>query len=179
MHEHDTLTHLGVTYTYRAGKWVDDRYMIACESVQQLLNKKYYSSVDTTTMSIETLVADADKLKEGTSYDLAITMYEQASKTADQKTLAYILPRLTSCYRKANRPDKAIVLLTFANHKYGPSMLTPTLLTSAAAAYCDMDEYDKALACCKRAQAKMQGAVTSELKMVYNRIWSEYRRRHK
>lgn len=178
MHEHDTLTHLGVKYTYRAGKWVDDRYMVACESIQQLLNKMYYSSVDTTTMSIETLVAEADKLKDGTSYALAITMYEQASKTADRNTLAYILPRLTSCYRKTNRPDKAIVLLTFANHKYGPSMVTPTLLTSAAAAYCDMDEYDKALTCCKRAQAKMHGAVTSELKMVYNRIWSEYRRRH-
>ena len=173
MKEYEKLEYLGETYTYRSGEWVDSKTFVACESIQNKLNKLYAENIDITMLSMKDIIIQADKFKASSSYDLAIRFYEYASKEADKNTLAHIMPKLTSCYRKNNRPDKAIWLLTFANHKYGPSIVTPALLTSAAAAYCDLRDYKRAIRCCERAKTNLNGHITEELRMVYKRIQSE------
>ena len=52
-------------------------------------------------------------------------------------------------------------------------MITPALLTSAAAAYCDLGDYDRAKKCCDRAFAQLNGKRNGELSAVYGRIKKE------
>ena len=45
-------------------------------------------------------------------------------------------------------PRKVIDLFSETKRKYGTDFITPVLLTSVAAAYCDLKEYENALRCC-------------------------------
>ena len=58
---------------------------------------------------------------------------------------------------------------------YGEEMITEVFLTSIAAAYCDLGEFDKAKLCCNKA-FKLSGCVCSdELQAVYDRIKGCYK----
>jgi tetratricopeptide (TPR) repeat protein len=128
--------------------------------------------LDYSQYSTSELVAEGDKLKESSSYASAISFYEKALEDCDEVTHKYILPRITSCYRKNNMPRKVIDLFTETKSKYGTSFITPVLLTSVAAAYCDLKEYENAMRCCKWAY-KTYGEFNHELSAVYGRIKTE------
>lgn len=171
----DVITYNGKKYKRYSSKWCDENDFIVHETLQNELNKEYIKNIDISSFSILELIQEGDKFKESTSYQLAIKYYEEAAKTCDKKTMSYILPRLSSCYRKAHLSSKAIELFSFAKRKFGEDIITEALLTSAAAAYCDIFEFDKAKKCCDIAYARSKGGVSEELKLVYKRIDKETR----
>lgn len=162
----------GKTYRRINGRWADSQNMIVHNLLQREINREFAKSIDLETLSTEDCIARADEFKQSDSAFLAVKFYEQAMKEADSKTVSYILPRMTSCYRMIGQPQKAIDLLAFVSSKYGNKLITPALLTSAAAAYCDLGDYIRAKICCDRAYAS-GGKGSEELSLVYKRIESE------
>lgn len=166
----DVLVFEGQTYTRRNEKWVDSRNLIVPEGIQKDLNREYAKQLDPATLSVEECVAHGDRFKNSSSTSLALKFYEEAAKRADRNTMAYILPRMTSCYRKNGMPQKAIDILEYASKTFGKDMVTPVLLTSVAGAYCDLGDYTRAKKCCERAWAQSSGKRSEELSLVYKRI---------
>ncbi len=169
----DFLEYQGKRYERRNGKWVDERRSIVCDNLQKDLNKLFAERLDPNLLSLEECIAEGDKFKNSTSIGLALRFYEAAVMKADRRTLAYILPRITSCYRTNGQPQKAINVLSYASKMFGEDMVTPVLLTSAAAAYCDLGDYKRAKKCCDRAWAASNGRAGEEVSLVYKRIKKE------
>ncbi len=166
----DVLVFEGKTYTRRNEKWVDSRSMVAPEGLQKDLNREFAKQIDPTALSLEECVVHGDRFKNSSSTGLALKFYEEAAQKADRNTMAYILPRMTSCYRQNGMPQKAIDILTYASNTFGKDMVTPVLLTSVAGAYCDISDYVRAKKCCDKAYAQLNGKRSEELSLVYKRI---------
>ncbi len=169
----ETIEYEGNRYSRRDGKWVDSRGTIVCENLQKDLNRKFAENIDPKELPLAQCIAEGDNFKNSTSIGLALKFYEAAVAKADRATLSYILPRITSCYRKNGQAQKAIDVLTYASNHFGKDMVTPALLTSAAAAYCDLKDYKRARKCCDRAYAASSGRDEDELSLVYKRIRKE------
>lgn len=170
--KNNVILYNNIVYYRHKGHWIDERGIIVCELIQQKLNNEYIKNINLDSLSIREVISAGDDLKKSSSLLLAIKFYEYAAFRCNKKTLAYILPRITSCYRQCNMSRKAISLFKYAKEEYGQDMLTPALLTSAATAYCDIKEYENALKCCKRAYAT-GGNKNEELSLVYKRIKAE------
>ena len=166
----DTLIFEGKAYTRRSQKWIDAYNMVAPEGIQRELNSQFVQQLDPASLSIDACIAYGDSFKNSGSTGLALKFYEEAIRKADYTAITYLLPRITSCYRKTGQPQKAIDILTYANNTFGSKAITPVLLTSAAAAYCDIGDYARAKKCCDRAYASSGGKYSAELSLVYNRI---------
>ena len=108
----DTIEYNGQTYTRRHSKWIDSDNLAVCESLQKTLNRIYLESTDLSSYSVEDLIAEGDKFNNSSSYQSAIRFYEKALEDCDADTYNYILPRITSCYRKCNMPRKVIDLFS-------------------------------------------------------------------
>ena len=169
----ETIKYEGEIYSRRNGQWVDSLGTIVCENLQKNINRQFAEKLDSGNMSLEECIAEGDNFKNSTSFGLALKFYEAAVVKADRVTLSYILPRITSCYRKTGQAQKAIKVLTHASERFGGNMITPALLTSAAAAYCDLRDYKRAKKCCDRAYAASNGNSTDEISLVYKRIRKE------
>lgn len=163
----------GKEYTKYGNKWVDSRCCVAPDSVQRELNNQLFSEIDLDSLSANELVSAGDSYKESNTHNLAIKCYEKALEKCNDRTVRYILPKLTSCLRKQGKATEVILIFTKMKAKWGNKMLSPAALTSIAAAYCDISEYDKAKKCCNRAYAMSQGNSSGELKAVYGRIKKE------
>lgn len=137
----ETLIFEGETYRRSNGRWVNSRQIVVHEGLQRDLNKALAKELDATKLSMEECIIEDDKFKQSGSAIMALKFYEQASLNANCSTMAYLLPRMTSCYRQTGQAQKAIDILTMASLKYGKEMVTPVLLTSVAAAYCDLKDY--------------------------------------
>lgn len=171
-----TIEHNGKIYNKYNRLWVDENYITIPTSMQNELNYAYFKSLDTENLDVEDLIKLGDDFKEIESYALAIDVYLLVSQKGSEKQVGKILPRITSCYRKLNRPDLVIDILTMAKKKFGKNILTPVLLTSAAAAYCDLNKFEEAKQCCDYAFAMSKGKGSFELAMVYKRINSHYKK---
>lgn len=168
----DKIEYNGEIYMRRSSKWFDSRNLVVYDSLQNVLNQLFLQTCDTSEYSVDELIKEGDKFKESTSYLSAIKFYEQALEDCNEKTYQYILPRITSCYRKSGMPRKVIDLFTDTKRKYGTDFITPVLLTSVAAAYCDLREYENAIKCCKWAH-KTFGEYSPNLANVWARIKKE------
>ena len=168
----DTVEYKGEVYKRRNSKWFDSRNFVVNETLQRILNQQYLQTQDVSGYSIGELISEGNKFKESSSYLSAINFYEKALEDCDEKTHKYILPMITSCYRKCNMPRKVIDLFADTKSKYGEDFITPVLLTSVAAAYCDLKEYENALRCCKWAY-KTFGEISPNLSNVWARIKKE------
>lgn len=82
-----------------------------------------------------------------------------------------MLPILTSMYRLTGQPRRAIDEAERYVAYYGVQYTAP-LLTSVAAAYCDLGDYENAKKFAGRAYAKQGGNIgeENELSLVYKRI---------
>lgn len=168
----DKIEYQGIVYRRTNSKWVDDRNLIVHEALQNKLNHLFIENLDCSEYSAEELIKEGDKFKESSSYSIAISFYEKAILNCDEKTLYFVLPRITSCYRKCNMPRRVIELFSDTKKKYGTDFITPVLLTSVAAAYCDLEEYNNALKCCKWAYRRF-GGFNPNLSNVWARIKKE------
>ena len=154
-------------------KWVDCNDMVVHLALQDKLNQRYAEIVDLSAFDVKSLIEEADRFKKSESYILAIRYYEEAVKKCDSRTVSSLFPRLSSCYRKCGMAKKSIDLLSEAKKKHGMKIVTSELLVSAAAAYCDLEEYDNAKKCADRANAISNNSHNEYLTAVYRRIKSE------
>ena len=168
----DEIVYRGKRYTRSSAKWVNSDYMVVHENLQIELNKEFIKTLDLSEYSVEELIEEGDKFKESATYYSAIKFYEEAMQNCDEEATAYILPRISSCYRHAHEPRKAVEMFALMKKKYGEGFITPVLLTSVAAAYCDLHEYENALRCCRWAYKRF-GGFTANLSAVYGRIKKE------
>ena len=74
----ETIEYKGEIYTRRNAKWVDNRHLAVCETLQRILNRIYLEQLDYSQYSTSDLVAEGDKFKESSSYQSAISFYEKA-----------------------------------------------------------------------------------------------------
>ena len=169
----DKIEYEGKTYERRKDKWTDGDGMVVHEGLQKILNRALADTQDRDGMPVDECVKQGDAFKSSSSYALALQYYEAAVGRCDYEMMSVILPRMTSCYRKTGQPQKAIDILTYASKAFGQGMLNPALLTSAAAASCDMKDYERAKKCCDRAYAMTKGRASGELASVYGRIKKE------
>ena len=166
----DQIQYEGQTY-YRSGKmWADSRNIVVCEELQHELNAAFIQTLDLRKFTTWDLIRLADQCKASASVFTAIQLYERVLSSNDPSDYKAVLPRLTSCYRKQGQPKKAIELAILASKRFGSSILEPITLTSIAAAYCDLKDWDRAKKCADRACAKWNGNAAPELRAVYERI---------
>ncbi len=166
------IEYQGKRYTKRNAKWVDQSGATVPVSLQRVLDKLVAPPIEQ--MGFEEAIEAGDRYKESESYHLALQCFERALTLADTRWQAsFILPRVTSCYRRFGRADRVIAILADAENKYGREILNAALLTSAAAACCDLGDPEKALRYCNRAYAmeKEKGrSASGELSNVYERV---------
>lgn len=114
-----------------------------------------------------------NKLKLNESYTMCIRvglhLWKLCDKEGDEETARYILPIITSSYRRIKEPRKAIsIYRDTALPRFGEGIDSRASLTSLAAAYCDISDYEYARQICNEANSKYGGST--ELMNVYRRI---------
>jgi tetratricopeptide (TPR) repeat protein len=134
------------------------------------------ANVDYCNMEEEQLVEHIKKLKNAEYFTECLNVIEYGLKRFNTSAHYYrtVFPMITSCYRSLNQPQKAIDF--WMQHKQlFASCLSPALLTSLAAAYCDVGNFEMAKKCANKAYAIQGGSknYATELSLVYKRIKKE------
>lgn len=168
----ETVIYNGRTYTRVNGKWVDKNCMVVTH-LQKTLDNLLAQQRPMEDLSVNELIAEADKFKEAGTIHLAIKYYETALETHTVEVHKFVLPKLTSCYRAQGQAKKAIEKFEYAKSQYGERLMSAPLCTSAAAAYCDIQDYVSAKKCADKAFAMSGGKASGELASVYGRIRKE------
>ena len=167
----EEIEYEGKIYYRRKGIWYDSTYCEVLTHLQEKLNEAYNETMNYEEMNYYSIIKIADDFKKSNSFSMAIKTYEKAlDKTNKVENIKYILQRITSCYRKNKQAHKAIELYTKICKEYGYGILNEVLLTSIAAAYCDLGEYENAKKCANKAYAITNGKCSEELKLVYQRM---------
>lgn len=168
----------GITYLYFDSNFVEkDSYIIPTENILKEVTKKYYSQIDYSDYSDDKLRKFIKETKSNLAYDTALEaslLYYERHKQHSRE-IRYILPVITSLYRKMQRPEEVIRINKEAYDICGKSVFSVPLYTSIAAAYCDLEEYEKARQFCDIAYAEQGGGIgiKTELSLVYQRIEKE------
>lgn len=158
-------------YQLIKGKWYDSHFIaaplnLAITLAEQVLNcnMKEFSTED-----LETLIMGF-KEQELTAQALRISdeLYDRYALAADTYKLRWLMPIVTSLLRMSGVPRKAIEYYETQTSKFGNTVNSPQILTSIAAAYCDIADYDKAKQLCN--WAYKWGGSSIELSKVYERI---------
>ena len=167
----DQIEYKGQTYNRRNGMWFDKNYMRVAH-LEQTLNKLYVQKNPIGDKTPEELIREGDSYKKSAYYHLAIKYYEEALKKPTLENCQYVLPRITSCYRRQGLSKRAIDLFERAQEVFGRDIHTAPLFTSVAAACCDIQDYEKAKKYANKAFS-INGWASAELKAVYGRIRKE------
>ena len=143
---------------------------IVHQGLQRILNRAYEQTHPLNDAYIEGIMQRADEMLNTEDYMSATPLYERAltNENATIGYINYILPRLSSCYRKLNMPNRSIVLLE--NYRNDFRFLSPALLTSVGAAYMDLNNPEKAREMANWAYALSHGRASMELHNLYSRI---------
>ena len=168
-----TVVFEGVEYHKVKDKWIDSNYMAAPNGIQNELNFMQLKQMNLDGYNVYELMKLGDDFKSGSSVGFAIKCYNKALEKSNAYETGRILPRLTSCLRKQGKPDEVVKIYSRMKEKWGSGLFSSVALTSIAAAYCDLNEYEKAKKCCNRAFAMENGNCSGELTAVYRRIKKE------
>ena len=156
------------------GKWLDSHFIEAPLNVAiQLTDQVLKSNVDDfTNEELEKFIMGFKE--QGLipqALQVADELYKRYVIAEDAFRLRWLMPIETSLLRLSHTPQKAIDFYTLQIAKFGKTVDSPQVLTSVAAAYCDVHDYAKAKQLCDRAFA--WGGHSFELASVYGRIKSE------
>ncbi len=175
----NTVEYNGKVYSRQSGKWTEASGCVAPSHLQNKLNQIVFDrEVKANAHNPQLLTEVGDVYKEGASYGLAIQCYQLAIEVAQASPesyglVRYILPRMTSCLRKQGRADEVVKMFSYVKEKYGADVMDHVLLTSIAAAFCDLRQYEKAGICCERALQLCGDRPTDALQSVLERISRE------
>ena len=165
------------TYYINKGIVYDASFLQATKEQSRVVLKSYCSSIDYSNFDEAQLLAYLRKLKNAELYDRCLEVVFWGLNTFSDSVSFYTasFPIITSCYRAKGQPQQAIDFW-MQNKKLFASCLSVPLLTSLAAAYCDVGNYEMAKKCANRAYAIQGGSLnySTELSLVYRRIKKEY-----
>ena len=161
-------------YMLVKGKWLDSHFIeaplnIGIQLTEQILkdNTDEFSDEDLK----QFLLGFKDQGLTAQALHVASILYARYVEAEDVANIRWLMPIETSLLRLSNTPQKAIEFYTSQVAKFGKAVESPPLLTSLAAAYCDVHDYVSAKRLCDRAYA--WGGSSLELSAVYGRIKSE------
>ena len=167
----------GEIYKEINGKWVDSLY---CEAPNAILQNIYSLNIDFTNLSQysdEYLEENIIYLKNNNgqvtvSLRIIEYLYPKYVKQNDIQKINKFLPVYTSCLRAVKKPEEAIALFKIAKRNYGNLIVNVAIITSIAAAYIDIGDYEKAKRYCNWAYALQGGPqnAPNELSEVYARL---------
>ena len=168
-----TVVYDGVEYHKVRDKWVDANCVMAPKGIQNELDFLQLKQMNLDDYNVYQLMKLGDEFKNGSSIGFAIKCYNKALEKSDKYETSRILPRLTSCLRKQGKADEAVKVYSQMKAKWGADLFGYVALTSIAAAYCDLGEYEDAKKCCNKAYALEDGHCSGELASVFGRIRKE------
>lgn len=160
----------GEKYYYREGKWLSSSYIEVPLVIANQLNNLLVNDEDFLDKSMKELLEIIDSSRCADNIQLAAKVLKRALEIASIPQIAKLLPRLTSNYRKLGMSQKAIDIAKLYTAKYGRRVYSAPLFISVAAAFCDIDDYEKAkkFADLARTSTGVQNSI--ELISVYKRI---------
>lgn len=157
-------------YYYNNGKWLTSSFTTPPLAVVSKLNKLLINQEDFSQKTMDELLEIIDRSRASENIQLAAQAIEAALRIATLPELRSLLPRLTSNYRKIGRAKSAIEIADSYLEEYGRQLWSPALFTSLAAAYCDLDDYEKGKHLADRARSISGTEASPELVSVYKRI---------
>lgn len=172
----EKITFENEIYYIKDGKVYDENFSETPLNISTKILDIYYSKIDYTSLSENDLLEYLKNLKTSNyHYRCAeIIEYGLAKFPSSDHYKKIVFPMITSCYRAMSQPQKAIDFWMENKQLFSSSLSVP-LLTSLAAAYCDVKNYKLAKMCADKAYA-IQGGGTgykNELSLVYKRIQKE------
>lgn len=163
-------------FYFNDGRVYDSSFCEAPRIIAQKVLKFYYSTKNYETLSEKALLEHVKNLKISELYNECLKVIDFGLDKFYNSVDFYkiVFPIITSCYRALGQPQKAIDFW-MANKSIFTSCISVPLLTSLAAAYCDVQNYKMAKKCADRAYALQGGGLNqkTELSLVYMRIKRE------
>ena len=161
-------------YSLIKGKWYDSHFIeaplnVAIALTEQILdcNINDFSNED-----LERLILGfKDQGLTAQALRIADVLYDRYVNAKDAYKLRWLMPIETSLLRMSGVSQKAIEFYDLQIAKFGKEVNSPQLLTSIAAAYCDVRDYAEAKRLCDWAYG--WGGPSYELSAVYGRLKSE------
>jgi tetratricopeptide (TPR) repeat protein len=163
-------------YYFDNGKLYDENFIETPNITSRQVLTHYYNSIDYKSFNEENLINFLKQLKTSEFYEACLKIIDYGlNKFAHSLNLRRrIIAMKLSCHRALNQPQKAIEYWN-DNQDIFSSCISVPLLTSLAAAYCDVKNYELARKYANKAYALQGGSLnyTSELSLVYQRIKKE------
>ncbi|MCL2555540.1 MAG: hypothetical protein FWE03_00785 [Firmicutes bacterium] len=168
----------GILYIKSGKYWYaeDAIGIVPPDSIMKKILKKELESHDLKSMTIFELQEFIKITREIEHYDFCLEAVEQLLDLVTEKNDTILLRNCmsikVSCLRKLKRSSEAIEFCKAMKELYSDDIRNVNTLTSLAAAYCDIEDWDTAKKVCDHAYKKQGGSVgyTNELSMVYKRI---------
>lgn len=163
----------GETYYISNGKFYDSNFMELDVKTREKVASAYFSEVDITKLARDELVEFIKETKQSETIMNSLKGCEYGLEKFgnDGNFVNAILAILTSLYRLTSQPQKAVDVVKRCLSEHRAYASVP-VLTSLAAAYCDLNDLDNAQKYAKLAYAKQNGGLgyTNELALVFKRI---------
>ena len=164
------------TYYFNQGKLYDDAYFEVSKNESDVVLNYYFENYNYQDLEEAEFIKFVKNVKLAGFYEacLKFIKYGLGKFTSSIEYYKTVFPIITSCYRALNQSQKAIDFW-MENKKLYVSCLSAALLTSLAAAYCDVKNYELAKKCADRAYYMQGGGqgYKNELSLVYKRIEKE------
>lgn len=172
----EKITYEGEDYYFNKGLLYDSTFMEVPKNVSQKVLKAHYEKINYENFDESELLEHINFLKISDCYDKCLQAINYGLKKFNSSIDFYktVFPMITSCYRALGQSEKAIDFWV-KNKNLFSSCLSVPLLTSLAAAYCDVKNYEMAKKYANRAYAMQGGGLNykTELSLVYLRIKKE------
>ena len=158
------------------GRLFDDSFIEVPKVTSNSILQYYFGQIDYHSYGEDELLNFIKELKSAEFFNpcLNVIFYGLTKFSASHYYKKTVLPIITSCYRLIGTPQKAINFWLEKKDIFQDCVSAP-LLTSLAAAYCDIGKYDFAKKYADRAYALQGGSqeYETELSIVYRRIKKE------
>ncbi len=163
----------GETYYLIKGMWTDSHFTRVSTVEKAKLDKLRMGKIDFSSMDISEIIESAQNMKDDGDLIYSQMLFKEIMERSDDlRVIRSVFPRYTSILRKLDKPREAIELFEKNEYSYGKSIVSPALLTSIAAAYCDIGDFIEARDKADYAMALCNGNAGKELISVYARIKS-------
>ena len=169
----EKMEYRGETYYYNKGRVYDSSFLETTTDIASAVSELYFATVEWDELNEWKYVMMIKEIKASGNYMRCVDKIHEgiARFRSSDHYCTSVFPILTSCYRNLGQPQKAIDFWMTHKYTYGKHLSVP-LLTSLAAAYCDVEDFVKAKYCADKAYALQGGAQVgqTELSLVYARI---------
>lgn len=167
----------GENYYYQNGVLYDSSYIEVSKECANRVLAEYFRRVDYKELCEKDLILLIIELKKAEVFQECLNIINYgAEKFYDSfNYFKVVFPIATSCYRRIGQSQKAIDFWMNNKSIFQQFASSVPLLTSLAAAYCDVGDYKRAKYCADRGYFTQGGGQghKNELALVYYRIRKE------